>query len=190
MVTPEPGEARDDTSLLTAASRGNQAAFATLFDRHVRSVFYQAFSVVHDRDQAQDIVQDTFYTLWHKREQVRLVDESVLPWLMVTARNLALNAHRKSRRGAALSLVEDLAADSSAEPASAAEAAFVSERIAESVSGLSELDRALFSSCIDGDLSYDQAAQNLGVSHGTVRNRLSRLKQRLRGDLAEATEES
>ena len=86
--------------------------------------------------------------------------------------------------------MEDLAADSSAEPASAAEAAFVSERIAESVSGLSELDRALFSSCIDGDLSYDQAAQNLGVSHGTVRNRLSRLKQRLRGDLAEATEES
>lgn len=190
MVTSEPGDNRDDTSLLLAAGRGNQFAFATLFDRHVRSVFYQAFSVVRDADQAQDIVQDTFYTLWHKRDHVHLVDESVLPWLMVTARNLALNAHRKIRRGPVLNLVDDLAADSSTEPASAAEAAFVTERITTAVSALSELDQALFASCIDGDLSYEQAAQQFGVTHGTVRNRLSRLKQRLRGDLAEATEES
>mgnify|MGYP003419434125 CR=1 FL=1 len=190
MVTPPTGELRDDTSLLAAASRGDEAACTELFDRHVRPVFYQALSVVHDADAAQDVVQETFYTLWTKRASVRIVDASALPWLMVTARNMALNSARKTRRTSSLSLVDDITATAEAEPAHRVEQDQAAKHIAAAVSQLSELDRALFDSCIDGDLSYIQAAEKLGISHGAVRNRLSRLKQRLRGELSELREES
>ena len=190
MVTNKPGDTPDDSSLLKAASNGDQAAFAQLFDRHVRPVFYQAFSVVRDADAAQDIVQDAYYTLWRKRDSIHVVDASVLPWLMVTARNLALNAHRKAQRNSGLSLVEDLSADSSSEPAYLAETSMVAEQIEQAVAKLSPLDRQLFESCIAGELSYEQAAEQAGVTHGAVRNRLSRIKQRLRGDLADLREES
>lgn len=190
MVSKQPGDTPDDSSLLNAASNGDQTAFAQLFDRHVRPVFYQAFSVVRDADAAQDIVQDAYYTMWRKRDSIRLVDASVLPWLMVTARNLALNAHRKSQRTSGLSLVEDLSSDASSEPAYIAETNLVAEQIAQAVAKLSPLDRQLFEACIDGDLSYEQAAEQAGVTHGAVRNRVSRIKQRLRGDLADLREES
>lgn len=186
----DSGDRQDDTRLLAAASRGDEAAFARLFDRHVQPVFYQAFRVARDADAAQDIVQETFYTLWRKRDVVFLVDASVLPWLMVTARNMALNAQRKAQRTSGLSLVDDVTADIATEPARLAENAMVADRITQAVAKLSPLDRQLFDACVEGDLSYEQAAEKLGVSHGAVRNRLSRLKQRLRGDLAGLREES
>lgn len=190
MVNSEPGELANDSQLLAGAQRGQQHAFAQVFDRHVRAVFWQAFKHVQDADAAQDIVQDAFYLLWQKREAVQIVDESVLPWLMVTAHNLARNAHRKTQRQAALTLVDDITADGTAEPDAVVEAEIVSAHIETAISKLSELDRQIFDLCIDQELSYEQAASQLGITHDTVRNRLSRLKQRLRGDLAHVREES
>ncbi len=46
------------------------------------------------------------------------------------------------------------------------------------------LDQEIFWLCVVGDLSYKQAARQLGISHGSVRNRLSRLKARLRTELS------
>lgn len=190
MISSEHGETHNDAQLLASARRGQQAAFAQLFDRHVRAVFWQAYKHLNDADAAQDVVQDAFHLLWQKRETVHISGESILPWLMVTAHNLARNALRKTHRHAALSLVEEITADETTEPATVAEAALIAEHIEAAVNALSTLDRQLFELCIDHELSYEQAAEKLGVSHGTVRNRLSRLRQRLRGDLANMREEA
>lgn len=182
---PAPaGAAPDDASLVAQARTGDAAAFAALFDRHVTAVFWQAYQVVRDRDEAQDVTQDTFVTAWRRLADLTVVDRSVLPWLLVTARYTALNAHRKRARLRAVPLDHDPATDAPG-PESEVDAAEVAAAIEAALETLSPTDRRLFDLCVDGDLTYDQAAAELGVTHAAVRNRVSRLRTRLRGHLRE-----
>ncbi|SKB05087.1 RNA polymerase sigma factor [Aeromicrobium choanae] len=173
-----------DAALLARAQRGDTWAFAALFDRHVSAVYWQAHRVVGDADEAEDVCQDTFVTAWRRIGDITIVDRSILPWLMVTARYTALNAGRKRARLRAVALDHD-PADAGADPAGHVEEAAVAAAIEAAVARLSAVDRRLFELCVDGDLTYEQAAAELGVTHGAVRNRVSRLRTRLRGDLRE-----
>src|SRR5690606_35734441 len=106
---------------------------------------------------------------------------------MVTARFTALNAGRGRARRRAVPL-EHEPVDPGASPADQVDAAAVAAAIEAAVARLSPVDRRLFELCVDGDLTYEQAAAELGVTHGAVRNRVSRLRTRLRGDLHEERE--
>jgi DNA-directed RNA polymerase specialized sigma24 family protein len=53
-------------------------------------------------------------------------------------------------------------------------------RILREVDGLSPLDREIFRLCATEGYAYGAAAEELGVAHGVVRNRLSRIRTRLR----------
>jgi RNA polymerase sigma-70 factor (ECF subfamily) len=56
----------DDRDLLRQVGSGDQKAFAVLFDRHWKRLYYAALHVIDDRDVAEDIVQDCFISLWEK----------------------------------------------------------------------------------------------------------------------------
>lgn len=177
-MTRDPGSS--DAALLDLVSGGDRSAFEVLYERHVRPVYWQAYSVLHDDGGAEDVTQDTFVTLWRKRDRVSVVDESVLPWLLTTAKLSALNVYRRElrRSGAQLS---DAASAESVE--SIVDAALVRAEIDKAVARLSALDRQVFELCVEGDLSYEQAGHALGITHAAVRNRLSRLRAALRSDL-------
>jgi RNA polymerase sigma-70 factor (ECF subfamily) len=171
-----------DAELLARAADGDRAAFGQLYDRHVRPVYWQAFSVVRDADEAEDITQDVFITTWNKIRAINLVDESALPWLLVTARFTALNARRRSLKAHHSQLDQDLADDGSSVE-DEVEGAQIRAEIDKAVAALSPTDRQLYDLCVVGDHTYELAARELGVSHAVVRNRLSRLRSRLRADL-------
>lgn len=174
-----------DAELLERAAAGDRDAFAALYDRHVRAVFWQARSVVRDHDLAEDVCQETFVVAWRRVRSIRVVDESVLPWLLVTARQCGLNAARKAARRRADVLDDDVLGTAGAtdDVAARVEAELARVEIDAAVAALSETDQRLYALCIDGDHSYQQAAAELGVSHAVVRNRLHRLRHRLRADL-------
>lgn len=178
---PPSGRALPDRVLLERAAEGDREAFAQLYDRHVRAVYWQAFRVVRDADLAEDVTQEAFVVAWRRLRSIRLVDASVLPWLLVTARQCALNAARSARRRRTEELHERLPAEEDVETAVEADLARV--EIDAAVAALGETDRRLYELCIDGDHTYEQAAAALGVSHAVVRNRLHRLRARLRADL-------
>ena len=105
MITAATGPDRADESgpegddvLLARAANGDRAAFGQLYDRHVRPVYWQSYGVLRDDREAEDVTQDVFVTTWNKIRTITLVDESVLPWLLVTARYTALNARRSRQR--------------------------------------------------------------------------------------------
>ncbi len=185
-VTPSPSKQDDllpdDRALLTRAAAGDRGAFGHLYDRHVRPVYWQAYSVLRDDREAEDVTQDVFITMWNKIRTISLADESVLPWLLVTARYTALNARRsRLRRRSGGELDSALAADSTVEDE--VEAGLVRVEIDKATSTLSPIDRQLYDLCVAGDHTYEMAARELGVTHAVVRNRLSRLRTRLRADL-------
>lgn len=62
-----PGDpTSDDNTLLRCIAQGDQRAFAVLFDRHWKVLYNKAVNLLEDPAAAQDVVQDSFISLWEK----------------------------------------------------------------------------------------------------------------------------
>lgn len=182
-MTAPADERLDDRELLGRAAGGDRHAFDQLYLRHVRPVYWQAYSVVRNPSDAEDTTQEVFITAWKKIRTITIADDSLLPWLLVTARFTALNKRRQTIRDSSRrqSISDEIADDTSVEDT--VELEELRARVEKSVSELSGIDQELYEKCINGDRTYAEAAAELGVSHGTVRNRVSRIRQRLRADV-------
>lgn len=176
-----------DPELFTLVRQGDRRALGTLFRTHQRTVYWAAFSVLSSRPDSEEVLQDAFLTLWNKRASIDLLGESLVPWLVTTARYLALNRRRSEVRRPRSSLDDGFdrydVADDAPSPESLAIANEALRNIRAVMATLPEVDQRIFELCLVDDLSYEQAAGRLGITHATVRNRLSRLKARLRDEL-------
>ena len=72
----------DDRDLWARACAGDGGAFGVLFDRHHGRVRRHAARLVEDATDVDDVAAAAFLELWRRRRQVRIVDDSVLPWLL------------------------------------------------------------------------------------------------------------
>ncbi|MCU1407490.1 MAG: hypothetical protein JWQ43_3793, partial [Glaciihabitans sp.] len=59
-------------------------AVGRVFDRHRDRIFRHSLALVPSGDDARDVVAITFLEAWRRRDSVRFVDGSLLPWLLVT----------------------------------------------------------------------------------------------------------
>lgn len=182
-MTEKHGDA--DTDLIARIKAGQQDALTALFERHRGAVFWTAMRVLYSRPDAEEIAVDAFLTLWEKRKKVSLYGESALPWLLVTTKHLARNRARAIQRRYATRLDDEPERQSTAlsveEQVELNEAIATLDRI---LASLSFIDRQVFALCVVEDLPYKQAAHNLGISHASVRNRLSRVRHQLRDGLS------
>ncbi|MFD1825827.1 MULTISPECIES: RNA polymerase sigma factor [Mumia] len=180
MTTDLPTEhAADDRLLLARTRRGDRDAFSDLYARHVTPVYWQAYRFVGTAHDAEEVTQDVFVTAWRRRADIHLVDTSVLPWLLATAKYVALNLRRKRSRRLWAEL-DDSLPSADQDPVDEIVSAMLLARVRASVAGLSPLDQQLFERCVVGDRTYAEAADELGVSHGAVRNRVARIRSRVR----------
>ena len=175
----------DERALFARVQDGDRESFRSIFRLHMRSVYWAAFGVLQSRADSEEVMQDAFMTMWDKRASIQLVGESTLPWLVTTARYLALNRRRAEDRRRRDPLDSgDEVLDRALGPENAAVASEARQHIEEVMATMPLVDQEIFWLCLVGDLSYKQAARQLGISHGSVRNRLSRLKARLRSELS------
>ena len=78
-ASPSPLAARDDAALLRALSLDDEAAFATIYDRYWDALHAQASRKLGCPHEAEEIVQDLFVALWHKRHSVDI--QQLKPYL-------------------------------------------------------------------------------------------------------------
>jgi len=166
-----------------AAALGNDGdAFAAIFDLHRDRVYHHALRMTANVHDAEDVTAATFLELWRRRKSVRVVDGSVLPWLIVTATNLARNLARGLRRYQALILALPRAQDvRSAEDIALEriEEMRIAAQVREALSALAPSDAALISLTLFEHYSPAQAAVALGISDGAARTRLHRARTRM-----------
>jgi RNA polymerase sigma factor (sigma-70 family) len=170
-----------DLDLWELASAGDQGAFRAIYERHAGSVFRYAFSITRSSPSAADCTQETWTALWVARRRVHIEGKSLLPWLLVTVRHKALRVIARERREIATT-AEDMEPrrTTSLDTPSTSE---LNSLLEKEINKLSDLERRIFDLCVISDLSYEAAATDLGVTSGTIRNRLSRAKKRLRINL-------
>ncbi|WP_423493886.1 sigma-70 family RNA polymerase sigma factor [Microbacterium esteraromaticum] len=176
----------DDRDLAARAASGDQDAFRAIFRTHVKPVYWIAHGILGSPADAEDVTQETFVVAWRRLPGLELVNDSLLPWLATICRFQAANrlrVLRRDRRNTADAVDETVADTVSVEDQVIT--ATLAERIATEVNLLDDVDRKIFALCAVGGYSYQAAAEQLGVSHAVVRNRLSRVRTRLRGAAGE-----
>jgi RNA polymerase sigma factor (sigma-70 family) len=178
-----------DAELLARMAHDDAAAFGMLYDRHVQRVYAHCVGQLGTAQDADDLTAVVFLEAWRHRTGIRIVSGSALPWLLLTATNVARNHKRAMRRyRGALSRIpapevihdhaEDVAQRHATAPAVTA--------LADALSKLNASDREVISLCLLGGLSYQETAEILGLSHAAVRSRLLRARRSIRASLEAA----
>jgi RNA polymerase sigma-70 factor (ECF subfamily) len=166
------------------ATRGDGEAFGRVFDRHRDRIYRHGYRLVASITDADDVVAITFFEAWRRRNTARLVDGSLLPWLLVIATNSARNLSRSARRYRAL-LAKLPASDHVRDPADD-----VDDRAQRALARLSLTDQQVIALCVLDGYSEREASEALGIAPGTVKSRLSRAKARLGAQLGSSVSPS
>ncbi|MCW2886869.1 MAG: polymerase sigma-70 factor, subfamily [Streptosporangiaceae bacterium] len=119
-----------------------------------------------DRQQAEDIVQETLLRAWRHPEA--LTGRPVRPWLFTVARNLVVDAHRARQARPAEAGDSSLAAMPAADDI---DRALESWTVAEAMADLSPQHRAVIIETYYRGCSVAEAAAMLGIPPGTVKSR-------------------
>jgi RNA polymerase sigma factor (sigma-70 family) len=169
----------DELQLWSAALKGDDRAFSKIFDKHQVRVVRHAAHFFDERCDAEDVAAVAFLELWRLRRRVRIVNGSVLPWLLATTTNVARNTIRSFRRYN--HLLHSLPRDSNAmtDPAEAIENQLSSQQarlLEHAMRSISRTDSTLLILTAIEGLSTADAARAIGIKPDTARVRLHRAK--------------
>lgn len=172
-----------DDELMGRVQAGDTVAFRQLYDRYKVQLFMYCLRMVNDRDAAKDVLQDVFIRIHTRREQYR-AGTNFPGWVHTIARNLCLNARRDAR--------EHQRYDESM-PYASADAAHgdvaLRQRLADEIGRLPELYREALVLREYEDLSYQEIADTLGATMATVKFRIFKAREMLRGRLGNSLDE-
>jgi RNA polymerase sigma-70 factor (ECF subfamily) len=188
-------EADEDRVLVKRAQEGDRDAFRTLVERHQRRAFAIAIGLVRDENDARDIVQEAFLRVFRSLDRFK-GGSSFFTWLYRIVTNLAIDLMRKpARREAELFDDPQIADDADvfpfmsridgADPADMVRRREIAERIQEALDALPPYHRAVIMMREVEGMSYQQMAEAMDVSKGTIMSRLFHARQKLQKALAD-----
>jgi RNA polymerase sigma-70 factor, ECF subfamily len=178
---PEPNQS--DEHLVELVRVGDMAAYDQLVRRYLRRAFVVAFRILEHREDAEDLVQDTFITVLnqlHTYESGR----PFAPWMYRILINRGLNARRSRSRRRTEEIPDTAASRRVDAPDVVTERADVRARFQDSLAQLPPRQR-LITQLIEVDgLSRGEVAVILDLSEATVRWHVSEARRVLRRTLA------
>ena len=160
-------------------------AFERAVTAHKDRVHAYAAMMLRDSTEAQDVSQEAMVRLWQNRERVG--SDRARPWLMRTTHNLCIDRIRKRRVRSELDKgdeIVDRQSDENPGPGRLAESDEVGRMIGRALRSLVPEDRAVIVMREIQGMPYDEIAEAMQVPLGTLKARLHRARDRLRGRLA------
>jgi RNA polymerase sigma factor (sigma-70 family) len=173
----------EDAGLWSRSIRGDGDAFGVLFDRHRDRVFRHAYRVSGDRHHDEDTMATAFLELWRRRAKVRLVDDPVLPWLLVTTTNVARNSGRAALRYRRLLNSLPRAEDVSPDAGDLFLQKEMDKDAARALRTLKALDLQLVSLVVFEEYAISAAASVLDMTPSAAKSRMRRARQRMKNAL-------
>lgn len=184
-VSP-PAEVLIDSTVL-AAQRGDDTAFAALYDAHAARVYALCLGLAGDRATAAELVQDVFVRVWERLDSFR-GECAFATWMHRVAVNVALESERKGRRRslrvqiAADLRVVDAGSPVPRDPDAAAPATdpALSLDLERAIARLSAGARAVFVLHDVEGFQHAEIGERLGIAEGTSKAHLFRARRLLR----------
>ncbi len=166
----------DEQTILTVkqAQAGDVKSLARLYEQYAQDMVWLAYSICLDKDQAEDIAQETFAQVCLKLVSLKRPDRFA-GWLSRICRHLAIDQIRR-RRIKTVNLAEAYAS-----PASAANPD--NEGVHQAIAGLPRMYREIVVLFYFHSMTYEELSHCLGISIHAVKGRLCRARKKLRAVL-------
>ena len=178
----EPGQAgqrpparpgSDLAGLLALVARGDQNAFAAVYDRSAAQVFGLVRRVIRDPAQSEEVTQEVMLEVWRSASRFDPHRGSAMDWLMTLAHRRAVDrirsgqaaAEREVRAAAATGPGYDMVAEK-------VETRLDAQRVRRCLESLTDLQRESLTLAFYGGYTYREVAGLLGVATGTVKTRM------------------
>lgn len=190
-----------DADLVRAVAGGSEDALGALYDRYAEGIHAAAYRLTADRGVAEEVVQETFLTLWNRAELFDPATGSLAAWLHAIARNRTVDRLRAAGRRPTLVSVATGADEESdmgaldrlaaagvvvggAQPAPgpevAAQASEVRSLVSTALAAMPDMEREVIVLAYREGLTQSEIASRLGWPIGTVKTRTRRALGRLR----------
>lgn len=196
----------NDVALLAAVAEGDQAALASLYDRHGGLAYGLAMRIVGEPELGEEVVQEAFLKVWRRAGSFDPDRASVVTWLVTITRNCAIDSLRREKSqplarsvplvrtdGSEVAMSggepDDPRSDGASLARDPADVVAVHERarrIRAAVDRLPPAQRTAIQLAYFGGLSHSEIAGTLGEPVGTVKTRIFHGMRKLRDLLDEA----
>lgn len=156
----------------------NDEEFSKLYDRYYRPGIAFLVSIVKDREEAENMLQDVFLKIWLRKDRLSF-DAGLQAYIFTSLRNIAFDFLKKLEREEQMKKVflerMTQAEDTPEDPAFAA--------LTKALEKLSEKRKMILRMNIEEGKSYQEIAEIMRISKNTVKNQLIKAKQHLRNTL-------
>jgi RNA polymerase sigma-70 factor, ECF subfamily len=150
-----------------AAIHGDREAFEMIIRTHSRTLFAIAYGILQNREEAEDVVQDSLIKAWKTRWRVR--DAEKFPaWLATITRH---RAHDIFRRRRTVPLSKQLTEPVEPEPAGTTA---LDQQLHSALAALPELHRTALTLRYFDEMDYRTIENTLGLTNGALRGILGR----------------
>ncbi len=165
-----PAAALTDIELLSAFKNGDNDAYSALYDRYWKPLYIAAYKRLNNKEQAEDIVQNIFVSLWTRREALQVNDVAGYLFTAVRYAVLALVSRNKVS-GRFYELFDEVLHEPDT-PERRLAAKDLINLVYAYAKTLPEKRRQIFLLHIKDRLSTAEIAELLSVSQKTVQNQL------------------
>jgi len=188
----------DDNELVARSQRGDHAAFEELVNRYRQKAFAMIYNMVRNEQDAWDLAQEAFVRAWKSLPKFKR-DASFYTWFYRITTNVTIDWIRKRRVGADKEF-DDRVAVQEADPTSQLlpkgsprpeeemRRQEINERIQQAIATLSPEHRAVIQLKEIEQLQYNEIAEVMGCSIGTVMSRLFYARKKLQNLLRDVYE--
>jgi RNA polymerase sigma-70 factor (ECF subfamily) len=179
----------EDVALIRRMCDADETALGALYDRWMRSLYSLVFHLLKDADEAEDVVEETFWQAWRKASSYEPSRGAVSTWLLTIGRRRALDRLRAKgrRREEPLTRESGAVADMAApgpDPSAAAEASERRTHVLAALRELPEEQREVLDLGYFQGLSQTEIAEATGQPLGTVKTRMRLAMQKLKEPLS------
>ncbi len=179
----------NEQAIVERASRGDVAAFEALVKAYETKLYNVAFRMVSDSEDAMDIVQEVFLKAYQALPNFR-GDSKFSTWIYRICMNASLDHLRRHKKAQVYSLdapvefsdseAQRQVEDSAESTEEIVEARFLGEKMLHVLNDLEPHYRAVLILCDVQGYSYQEIAEILDMSLGTVKSRIHRARNILR----------
>jgi RNA polymerase sigma factor (sigma-70 family) len=192
IVTVEAGppDPVGDDDLVRRLWTGDEGAFRELFSRYAPVAHGLAYRLVRHAQLAEEIVQETFLSVWRSPDRYDRSRGSVRSWLLAAVHHRAVDAVRREesqrrRVDRAAGRLEIVADDPADELVAEVDRPGEQRRVRDALAALPQEQRHVISMMYFDGLSQTQIAERAGLPLGTVKSRTLLGMRRLRAILGE-----
>jgi RNA polymerase sigma-70 factor, ECF subfamily len=177
-----------DRALLRRMAGGDEAALGALYDLWSERVHTLAFWILKDADDAEDVVEETFWQIWRTADRYQGGRSAGSTWIMMIARSRALDRLRARKRRAdwasspvTVGALQDGMGNAPAEqPGSRLEQGDQQARLVSALAALPPEQRTALELAYFEGLSHGEIAERTAQPLGTVKTRIRLAMQKLR----------